>query len=83
MLYNYGHELLGSLLTTTIFELIDPSESHLKLTVHLRLGYGKFAVNSNPVESIAKNMFAQLPLVLSVWLFILNVPLLQNDPNGN
>ena len=40
-------------------------------------------MNSNPVESIAKNMFAQLPLVLSVWLFILNVPLLQNDPNGN
>ena len=30
-------------------------------------------------------MFAQLPLVKSVWLFIMNVtaPLLQNDPNGN
>jgi hypothetical protein len=42
-------------------------------------------VNSNPVESIAKNMFAQFVPVLSVWLFILNVPvpLLQNDPNGN
>jgi hypothetical protein len=41
-------------------------------------------VNSNPVASIAKNMFAQFVLVLSVWLFILNVPapLLQNDPNG-
>ncbi len=37
------------------------------------------------VESIAKNMFAHLVLVLSVRLFILNVPvpLLQNDPNGN
>ncbi len=37
------------------------------------------------VESIARNMFAQLPLLLSVWMFILNVvvPLLQNDPNGN
>ena len=37
------------------------------------------------VPSIAKNMFAQLPLELSVMLFILNVPvpLLQNDPNGN
>ncbi len=37
------------------------------------------------VESIAKNMFAQLPLLNSVRLFILNVPvpLLQNDPNGN
>ncbi len=35
-------------------------------------------------ESIARYMFAQLVLVLSVRLFILNVPvpLLQNDPNG-
>jgi hypothetical protein len=43
------------------------------------------AVNLLLVASIAKNMLAQLPLVLSVWLFILNVPvpLLQNDPNGN
>ncbi len=42
-------------------------------------------MNNNPVASIAKNMFAQLPVLLSVWLFILNVPvpLLQNDPNGN
>jgi hypothetical protein len=42
-------------------------------------------VNISPVESIAKNMFAQLVLVLSVRLFILNVPvpLLQNYPNGN
>ncbi len=37
------------------------------------------------VASIARFMFAQLPLLLSVWLFILNVPvpLLQNDPNGS
>ncbi len=43
------------------------------------------AVNILLVASIAKNMFAQLPLVKSVWLFILNVPvpLLQNNPNGN
>jgi hypothetical protein len=36
------------------------------------------------VESIARFMVAQLPLVLSVRLFILNVPvpLLQNDPAG-
>ncbi len=33
-----GHELSGMLLTTTILELIDESESHLKLTVHSRLG---------------------------------------------
>ena len=35
------------------------------------------------VASIAKNMFVQFVLALSVWLFILNVPSLQNDPNGN
>jgi hypothetical protein len=41
-------------------------------------------VNILLVKSIAKNMFAQFVPVLSVWLFILNVPvpLLQNDPNG-
>ncbi len=43
------------------------------------------AVNFLLVASIARNMFAQFVPVLSVWLFILNVPvpLLQNDPNGN
>ena len=42
-------------------------------------------MNTLLVASIAKNIYAQLPLLLSVWLFILNVPvpLLQNDPNGN
>ncbi len=36
------------------------------------------------VESIFKFMFPQLPLVLSVLEFIINVPvpLLQNDPAG-
>ncbi len=38
LLVSYGHELEGSLLKTTIFELFDPSELHLKLTVHSRLG---------------------------------------------
>ena len=56
---------------------------HLKLTVHYKLGYGAFAVNNNPVESIAKFIFTQFVLVLSVWLFILNAPPLQNDPSGN
>ena len=42
-------------------------------------------MNIKLLESISKNMFAQCVLVLSVWLFILNVqvPLLQNDPNGS
>ncbi len=37
LLVPYGHELDWSILTTTISELIDKSESHLKLTVHSRL----------------------------------------------
>jgi hypothetical protein len=70
------------LLTTTISELIDASESHLKFTVHYKLGFGYLAVNILLVKSIAKFMFKQLELVLSVRLFILNVPPPQNDPTG-
>ena len=38
LLVPYGHELTGLLITTTISELMYPSKSHLKLTVHSRLG---------------------------------------------
>ncbi len=64
---------------------MDPSKSHLKFTVHSKLGLGKLDVNILLVESIARFINAQLPLLLSVRLFILNVPLplKQNYPNGN
>ena len=44
-------------------------------------------MNISLVVSIARFIFAQLPLLLSIRLFIVNVPPLQNaptgDPNGN
>lgn len=59
--------------------------------MHYKLGYGKLAVKSDvpgtKVVLIPKFIFEQFVFAESVWLCILNVPLLQNAPdeftNGN
>ena len=82
LLLGYGYTLEGWKATAIIFELIDESESQIKLTVHSKFGYGWLEVSDFPLEPMAKFMFTQFVFVLSVKLFILNVPPLQNDPNG-
>ena len=56
--------------------------SHLKLTEHNKLGFGKLAVNYLLVGSIPRNISLQFVFVESLKLYILNVPPLHHDPSG-